>query len=70
VANIAALAPSRPLAIRKLQAALELTTIVGIKTNLPLHISILSDSDFAEGRYNTLFMERFLQKNNSRDRLL
>jgi acetyl-CoA carboxylase biotin carboxylase subunit len=70
VAKIAALAPSRPLAIRKLQAALELTTIVGIKTNLPLHISILSDSDFAEGRYNTLFMERFLQKNNSRDRLL
>jgi acetyl-CoA carboxylase biotin carboxylase subunit len=48
-----------------LQSALELTTIVGIKTNLPLHISILSDSDFLEGRYDTRFMERFLQKANS-----
>jgi len=65
VAKIAALAPSRPLAIRKMQAALELTTIVGIKTNLPLHISILADSDFIEGKYNTQFMERFLQKNNA-----
>jgi acetyl-CoA carboxylase biotin carboxylase subunit len=65
VAKVAALASSRPLAIRKLQAALELTTVVGIKTNLPLHLSILSDSDFIEGRYNTQFMERFLQKNNS-----
>jgi acetyl-CoA carboxylase biotin carboxylase subunit len=65
VAKVVALASSRPLAIRKLQAALELTTIVGIKTNLPLHLSILSDSDFIEGRYNTQFMERFLQKDNS-----
>jgi acetyl-CoA carboxylase biotin carboxylase subunit len=65
VAKIAALAPSRPLAIRKLQAALEMTTIVGVKTNLPLHISILADSDFLEGKYNTQFMERFLQKNNT-----
>ncbi len=65
VAKIAALAPSRPLAIRKMQAALEMTTIVGVKTNLPLHILILADSDFIEGRYNTQFMERFLQKNNT-----
>jgi len=65
VAKIAALAPSRPLAIRKMQAALEMTTIVGVKTNLPLHISILADSDFLEGKYNTQFMERFLQKNNT-----
>jgi acetyl-CoA carboxylase biotin carboxylase subunit len=65
VAKVVALASSRLLAIRKLQSALELTTIVGIKTNLPLHISILSDSDFLEGRYDTRFMERFLQKANS-----
>ncbi|MEW5902051.1 MAG: biotin carboxylase, partial [Acidobacteriota bacterium] len=65
VAKIAALAPSRPEAIRKMQTALEMTTIVGIKTNLPLHLAILGDSDFAEGRYDTRFMERFQQKNNS-----
>jgi acetyl-CoA carboxylase biotin carboxylase subunit len=64
VAKIAALAPSRPQVIKKMQAALEMTTFVGIKTNLPLHLSILSDSDFINGQYNTQFMERFLEKNN------
>jgi len=63
-AKIIALAPTRPEAIKKMQAALEMTTIVGIKTNLPLHLAILADTDFAEGRYNTQFMERFQQKNN------
>jgi acetyl-CoA carboxylase biotin carboxylase subunit len=64
VAKIAALAPSRSQVIKKMQAALEMTTIVGIKTNLPLHLAILSDSDFLNGQYNTQFMERFLGKNN------
>lgn len=67
VAKIGALAPSRLLAIRKMQAALEMTTIVGIKTNIPLHLSILSDTDFVKGRYNTQFMERFLEKGNRQD---
>jgi acetyl-CoA carboxylase biotin carboxylase subunit len=48
-----------------MQTALEMTTIVGIKTNLPLHLAILADTDFVEGRYNTQFMERFQQKNNN-----
>jgi acetyl-CoA carboxylase, biotin carboxylase subunit len=64
VAKIVALAPTRPEAIKKMQTALEMTTIVGIKTNLPLHLAILSDTDFMEGRYDTQFMERFQQKNN------
>ncbi len=65
LAKIAALAPSRPQVIKKMQAALEMTTIVGIKSNLPLHLQILADSDFLNGRYNTQFMERFLGKNNN-----
>lgn len=64
IAKIIALAPTRLIAIKKMLAALEMTTIVGVKTNLPLHLSILSDSDFVKGSYNTQFMERFLQKNN------
>jgi hypothetical protein len=46
VAKIIAFAPTRPITIKKMLAALEMTTIVGIKTNLPLHLSILSNSDF------------------------
>ncbi len=65
IAKIAVLAPSRPEAIRKMQTALEMTTIVGIKSNLPLHLTILSDSDFTAGRYNTQFMERYQTKNNN-----
>lgn len=64
VAKIIAFAPTRPLAIRKIQTALETTTIVGIKTNLPLHLQILSSTEFQEGNYDTQFMERFLQKKN------
>ena len=60
VAKIIAFAPTRPLAIKKMQTALETTTIVGIKTNLPLHLQILADTEFLEGKYDTQFMERFL----------
>lgn len=63
VAKIIAHAPKRLLAIKKMQAALEMTAIVGIKTNLPLQLAILADSDFINGDYDTQFMERFLAKN-------
>ena len=60
LAKIIAYAPSRELAIAKMRAALETTTVVGIKTNIPLHLDILSDPDFVAGRYNTQFMEEHL----------
>ncbi len=60
VAKIIAYAPSRDLAIRKMRAALETTTIVGIKTNIPLHLDILSNTDFLAGKYDTQFMEGVL----------
>jgi acetyl-CoA carboxylase biotin carboxylase subunit len=60
VAKIIAFAPTRLLAIKKIQTALEMTTIVGVKTNIPLHLQILADTEFLEGRYDTQFMERFL----------
>jgi acetyl-CoA carboxylase biotin carboxylase subunit len=63
VAKIIAYAPNRQLAIKKIQTALEMTTIVGIKTNIPLHLNILSNSDFIRGDYHIQFLERLLQKN-------
>jgi acetyl-CoA carboxylase biotin carboxylase subunit len=57
VAKIIAYAPNRDLAIRKMRVALEMTTIVGIKTNIPLHLEVLSNSDFLAGRYDTQFMD-------------
>jgi acetyl-CoA carboxylase biotin carboxylase subunit len=60
VAKIIALAPTRQIAIKKMITALEMTTIVGIKTNLPLLLSILSHEEFQKGAYDTKFMDRFL----------
>ncbi|MCX8160251.1 MAG: acetyl-CoA carboxylase biotin carboxylase subunit [Candidatus Saccharicenans sp.] len=62
LAKIIAYAPTRQLAIAKMKAALETTTIVGIKTNIPLLLNILSSDDFVRGNYNTQFMEYFLSQ--------
>jgi len=62
IAKIIALAPSREECIKKMRTALEMSTIVGVKTNIPLHLNILSDSDFVNGNYNIEFMEKFLSK--------
>ncbi|MCJ7587316.1 MAG: biotin carboxylase, partial [Candidatus Aminicenantes bacterium] len=60
IAKIIAFAPTRLTAIKKMQTALEMTTIVGVKTNIPLHLAILSSADFLNGNYNTQFLEKFL----------
>ena len=60
IAKIIAYAPTRVLTISKMKAALETTTIVGIKTNIPLLLNILSSTDFINGLYTTQFMEKFL----------
>jgi len=60
VAKIIAYAPNRDLAIRKMRVALETTTIVGIKTNIPLLLDVLSNTDFLAGRYDTQFMDEHM----------
>ncbi len=64
IAKVVARAPTRPEAIKKMLTALEMTTIAGIKTNIPLHLSILSNSDFITGNYDIQFMERYLNNKN------
>jgi acetyl-CoA carboxylase biotin carboxylase subunit len=51
-----------------MQTALEMTTIVGIKTNIPLHLNILSNSDFKKGNYSIQFLENFLTKKAARSK--
>ncbi|MFW6131266.1 MAG: acetyl-CoA carboxylase biotin carboxylase subunit [Candidatus Aminicenantaceae bacterium] len=64
IAKIISTAPTRKEAISKMLTALEMTTIVGIKTNIPLHLSIFSNSDFKKGNYNIQFMGKFLETTN------
>jgi acetyl-CoA carboxylase biotin carboxylase subunit len=68
IAKVIAFAPTRPLAIKKMHTALETTTIVGVKTNIPLHLDILSNDDFIKGTYDTQFMERYLQRNGGSEK--
>ena len=65
IAKVIAFAPSRFLAIKKMQTALEMTTIVGVKTNIPLHLAILANTDFLQGKYDIQFLEKFLAKKNN-----
>ena len=62
IAKIVAIAPNRMEAIAKMRTALEMTTVVGIKTNVPLHLELLSNTEFFEGDYNIQFMERYINK--------
>ena len=67
IAKIVAVASNREEAIAKMRTALEMTTVVGIKTNIPLHLELLSNSDFIKGDFNIQFMERFLAKSQDQD---
>ena len=49
----------RQEAIARMKRSLEMTVVEGIKTNIDLHLRILAERDFVEGRFDTRFMERF-----------
>ncbi len=67
IAKVVVKAQSRAEAIIKMKTALEMTTIVGINTNIPLHLGILSNSNFLKGQYDIQFMERYLSKGKKID---
>ncbi len=49
---------SRPEAIHRMQRALGEMLVGGIRTNVPLHMRIVSHPDFQDGRLSTRFLER------------
>ena len=48
---------------RRMQRALEMFVVEGIKTSIPLHQRILADPDFAAGKMDTHFIEKLLHVN-------
>ncbi len=66
IAKIIAWAPTRADAIQKMRTALEMTIVVGIKTNIPLNIDILSNTNFKKGNYNIQFLEKYLAKKSAK----
>jgi acetyl-CoA carboxylase biotin carboxylase subunit len=60
IAKVMAHGRDRQEAIARMRRTLEMTVIEGIKTNVPLHLKILAEADFVEGRLSTAFMNRFM----------
>jgi acetyl-CoA carboxylase, biotin carboxylase subunit len=59
IAKVIVHAADRQAAIRRAKAALHEYLVDGIKTNIPLHLQILEDRDFAAGQFGTDFLKRF-----------
>lgn len=60
VAKIISHAPTRKEALKKMETALEKTIVVGVKTNIPLHLKVLGNSQFNQGKYHIQFLEKLL----------
>jgi len=50
----------RSEAIARMKRALEMFVVEGVKTSIPLHRKIFADEDFAAGRLDTHFIDRFV----------
>src|SRR5688572_12093015 len=62
IAKLIVHARTRELAIKRMQRALGMLVIEGIKTTIPLHIAIMNDEQFQKGDFSTKFMEEFFDK--------
>lgn len=58
LAKVAVWGETRLQCIQRLRRALEDFKIVGVQTNLPVHVHILNDPEFIAGKYDTGFMWR------------
>jgi acetyl-CoA carboxylase, biotin carboxylase subunit len=59
IAKLIVHARTRELAISRMQRALDMMVVEGIKTTIPLHKKIMADENFQKGNFSTKFMEEF-----------
>jgi acetyl-CoA carboxylase, biotin carboxylase subunit len=59
IAKLIVHARTRELAIARMQRALDMMVVEGIKTTIPLHKKIMADERFRSGNFSTKFMEEF-----------
>jgi acetyl-CoA carboxylase biotin carboxylase subunit len=59
IAKLIVHARTRELAIARMQRALDMMVVEGIKTTIPLHRKIMADEKFQKGEFSTKFMEEF-----------
>ena len=59
IAKLIVHARTRELAIARMERALDMMVVEGIKTTIPLHKKIMADDRFRRGDFSTKFMEEF-----------
>ena len=62
IAKLIVYGKDREEAIARGRRALQLFTIEGVKTLIPLHLQIIETEAFRAGRLSTRFMEEFFRK--------
>jgi acetyl/propionyl-CoA carboxylase alpha subunit len=67
LANLIVKGDSRTACVQRMRRALQEFRIVGVQTNLPLHMQILHDEAFAAGNYDTRFLSTFRFETICRD---
>jgi acetyl-CoA carboxylase biotin carboxylase subunit len=60
LAKVITLGKDRAEAIARMRRSLEMMVVEGIRTNIPLHLRILSDPEFQAGNLSTAFLDRYL----------
>jgi acetyl-CoA carboxylase, biotin carboxylase subunit len=61
IAKMVTFGRTRSEAISRMQRALDMTLVEGVKTTIPLHQRILNDDDFRAGRLSTRFLNRWFR---------
>ncbi len=62
VAKLICFGRDRSEAISRTNRALEMTVLEGIKSTIPLHLRVLAERDFLEGRLSTRFLDRWTRR--------
>ena len=62
VAKLIVYGPTREECLRRMERALNEYVIAGIDTNIPLHLKLMSNPDFAAGQYDVHWLERFVAR--------
>ena len=62
IAKVISYGANRDEVIRRMERALEMTIVEGVKTTIPLHQRILKDPDFRAGRITTRFLDRWSRR--------
>jgi acetyl-CoA carboxylase, biotin carboxylase subunit len=66
IAKVIAYGKDREEAMNRMQRALSQFVVQGIHTTIPLHQKIFADADFRKGDFDTKFMERFFEREETR----